>query len=113
MLRRDQTSRVGNDLVESNAIDRGYLGCLSHLTQGQVLAKQTAIDNGTMRVLAGVPPWYFVRDRLSMVMLRMIVTVVMMSVVVPMILSRYDREMGMARQMRVLATGPGMDYLTE
>lgn len=77
-----------------------------------MLAKQTAVDDDPVRMLTGVPAWYFMRDRLSLV----VAVVMMMSVImvmVPIIFRGSDRHVGMAWQMRVLAARPGMNYLTK
>lgn len=75
-----------------------------------MLAKQTAIDNGTVRMLAGVPAGDFVRDRLGFIVTMAMTVIVVM---VTMIRCRCNRQMRMAWQVRVFATGPGMDNLTE
>jgi len=78
-----------------------------------MLAQQTAINNRPVRMLAAVPARYFVRNRLGVIVA---VVVMMMSVIVEMmtiILGRGDRQVGMPRQVRVLAARPGMNYLTK
>ena len=105
-----------DDLADNNAIDRGNGRRLSHLTQGQVLAKQTAIDDDPVRMLAGVPAGYFMRDRLGMMIVAVVVmmmSVIVIMVVMPMIFSGSNRPMEVTRQMRVLTAGPGVDHLSE
>lgn len=79
------------------------------MPQGQVLAKQTAIDHNAMLVVGIVPARTgrsFRRVRIVMVvMMRMIVRVVV-------VIDCGDR-VKMPRQVRVLTARPGMDYLTE
>ncbi|WP_144977863.1 hypothetical protein [Bremerella volcania] len=109
-FRRDQASRLRDNLAENHAIDRGNKGRLSHLTQGQMLAKQTAVNDDAMRVFAGVPAGHFMRNRFNMGV-TMMMSVIM--VVMAMIFSSRDGPMEMTRQVRVLTARPGMDYLTK
>lgn len=57
-----------------------------------MLAQQTAVDDDPMRMLAGVPARHVVRNRLAMVMVRVVVTVMIVSMVVmAMIFGNGDR----------------------
>lgn len=112
-FRCDQASCLSNDLVENNTIDRGNVQGRCHLAESQVLAKQTAVDHYPVRMLAGVPARDFVRDELGVVVAMVVMVMVMSMVMMTMIVRRYDRQVGMPWQVRVLAAGPGMQDLTK